>query len=61
MPGWHLVPFTYGYALTMHKAQGSEWNDVLVINENDYFLGGYDHRWLYTAITRAVERFTLVA
>jgi exodeoxyribonuclease-5 len=40
----------YGYALTCHKAQGGEWNNV-------YLHPGYrkdDMRWLYTAVTRAV-------
>jgi exodeoxyribonuclease-5 len=47
-------PFTWGYALTCHKAQGSQWNQVLVIDESEYF--GTDRwRWLYTAITRAAD------
>ena len=31
----HLLPydFTYGYAITGHKSQGSEWDKVLVIEE----------------------------
>lgn len=41
----------YAYALTVHKAQGSEWDKVLVYNEG---LFGDDYkRWMYTAITRA--------
>lgn len=40
----------YGYALTCHKAQGSEWDTIAVMAEP----GQFDHRsWLYTAITRA--------
>lgn len=51
--------FTYGYAITCHKSQGSQWRDVCVFDES--FIAGDDrHRWLYTAITRAAENLTLV-
>lgn len=49
--------FNYGYCITTHKAQGSQWGNVFVINET--FKGappnehGYNPEWLYTAITRA--------
>ena len=52
--------FDYGYALTVHKAQGSQWNDVLLFDESRAFRE-HNHRWLYTAITRAVNRLTIVA
>lgn len=58
----HLVPmdFTYGYCITCHKAQGSEWNKVLVIEENFPF-NEYEHaRWLYTAATRAIDKLVIV-
>lgn len=45
---------TYGYALTTHKSQGSQWDNVYVINEADVFRDMW-WRWLYTAITRAAE------
>ena len=51
-------PVTWGYALTCHKAQGSQWNDVLVINESSVFRGSA-RTWLYTAITRAADRVTV--
>jgi exodeoxyribonuclease-5 len=52
-------PFTFGYAITCHKSQGSQWGSVLVIDES--FVFRHDrHRWLYTAITRAAERVTVV-
>jgi exodeoxyribonuclease-5 len=51
--------FTYGYALTAHKAQGSEWDNVLVIDESRCFRDERS-RWLYTAITRASERVIVV-
>lgn len=51
--------FDYGYALTCHKAQGSQWDNVMVFDESWVFRQDR-HRWLYTAITRAAERVTVV-
>ena len=51
--------FDYGYALTVHKAQGSQWDDVIVFDESWAFRE-HRHRWLYTAITRASQRLTVV-
>ncbi len=51
--------FDYGYALTVHKAQGSQWGDVMLFDESFAF-GEHRARWLYTAITRAAERVTIV-
>jgi len=51
--------FDYGYALTVHKAQGSQWNDVVLFDESFAFRDTRS-RWLYTAITRAAERLTIV-
>ena len=51
--------FDYGYALTTHKAQGSQWNNVVLFDESYAFRDMKD-RWLYTAITRAAERITIV-
>lgn len=51
--------FDYGYALTVHKAQGSQWNDVVLFDESWAFKDTRQ-RWLYTAITRAAERLTVV-
>lgn len=52
-------PFAYGYAITCHKAQGSQWNKVLVYDESFCFRE-HRWRWLYTAVTRAAEAVTLV-
>lgn len=49
----------WGHVLTVHKAQGSEWDDVVVHDESGVFRGDGD-RWLYTGITRAAEKLTLV-
>ena len=51
---------TYGYALTCHSAQGSEWEKVLVIEESFPFDKTEHARWLYTASTRASEKLVLV-
>ena len=52
--------FDFGYAITVHKAQGSQWDSVLLYD--DKFLTWKREerkKWLYTAITRAAERFVL--
>ena len=57
-----IVPreFAFGYAITTHKAQGSEWDKVLVIEEKFPFPKEEHARWLYTAVTRASEKLVLV-
>lgn len=47
----------YGYALTCHKSQGSEWDEVLVVVEQALgaLRGIEKRRWLYTAVTRGKE------
>lgn len=55
----HSQHFDYGYALTCHKAQGSQWADVIAYDESGIFRDDA-RRWLYTAITRASERLTIV-
>lgn len=47
--------FTYGYAITCHKSQGSQWPSVVVFDESRSFRE-HAQRWLYTAITRASEK-----
>ena len=56
-----LVPreFDFAYAITCHKAQGSEWDKVLVIEERFPFDKTEHARWLYTACTRASEKLVL--
>jgi len=50
--------FDFGYALTVHKSQGSQWGDVYLFDESQAFRSdGRKH--LYTAITRAAERITI--
>ena len=56
-----LNEFDFGYALTVHKAQGSEWDRVVILDESRYWRKNATHRnWLYTGITRAAKKLTLV-
>jgi ATP-dependent exoDNAse (exonuclease V) alpha subunit len=51
--------FDYGFALTVHKAQGSQWDRVVLFDESFAFREHRD-RWLYTAITRAAQSVVVV-
>lgn len=52
--------FLYGYAITCHKSQGSEWEKVLVVEETFPFSKEEHQRWLYTAATRASEKLVII-
>jgi exodeoxyribonuclease V len=64
---------TFGQAITCHKAQGSEWKSVYVVNELPSMMWmeekqkgakaaeAQGRRWLYTAVTRASEKVTISA
>jgi exodeoxyribonuclease-5 len=57
-PGGWKTAFAFGYALTVHKAQGSEFDKVVLVDE-------YTRRedrvaWLYTAITRAKKQILVL-
>ena len=67
-----IAKMTFAQAVTVHKAQGSEWGNVLVVDESGKheWLAKKDgkseadaqrhgRRWLYTAITRAAQSVTL--
>lgn len=51
-----LVQMDFGYTITVHKSQGSEWDKVLVKAER---MNDMD-KWLYTALTRARNECVLV-
>ena len=52
--------FDFGYAITVHKSQGSEWDRVVLFEEQ--FMDREDYKkWLYTGITRAKERLFLIS
>jgi exodeoxyribonuclease-5 len=49
----------YAYCLTAHKSQGSEWDEVVALEQID---SRWDaKRWRYTVATRAKERLTYCA
>lgn len=52
--------FNYGYAITCHKSQGSQWDNVLVYEENFPFEKEEHARWLYTAATRSAKKLVLI-
>lgn len=49
--------FDYGYSLTVHKSQGSQWNNVLLFDE---WNRPDRKQWLYTGITRAAEKIQVI-
>jgi hypothetical protein len=63
-PWWNCLCAKFGYASTCHKAQGGEWDEVFVDPETSS--RGRSRsvetlRWLYTVITRAKTRLTILA
>ena len=48
----------YGYALTVHKSQGSQFDSVFLFDESSVFRSD-SRRWLYTGITRAATQLTI--
>jgi len=48
-----LIESSWGYAITCHKAQGSQWENVVVYDDGLSRTAEDRNRWLYTAITRA--------
>jgi exodeoxyribonuclease-5 len=51
--------FDFGYAITCHKSQGSQWGRVAVVDEGGVFREKAAH-WRYTAVTRAAQQLTLI-
>lgn len=54
-----LNRFEYGYCISCHKAQGSEFKSAIVFDES-YAFKEDANRWLYTAITRAKDKLIIV-
>lgn len=50
--------FTYSYAATCHKMQGDQEKAVFVLDQSKCF-PGQEKAWLYTSITRSIERVTV--
>ncbi len=60
-PYFKALRLKFGYAITCHKAQGSEWNQVLVkCKTNQSQLSAGYFRWFYTAITRTAQKLYLL-
>ena len=58
---YNALQLKYANAVTCHKAQGGQWKCVFI--DNPFWqdeLGTDDLKWLYTAMTRAVEKIYLV-
>jgi exodeoxyribonuclease-5 len=51
--------FDYGYVLTCHKSQGSQFKNVVLFDES-YIARAHRARWLYTGITRAEHSVKVV-
>jgi exodeoxyribonuclease-5 len=49
----------YGYCITVHKAQGSQWDSVVVRDESWCFKE-HSKNWLYTAVTRAAKELVVI-
>lgn len=62
-PYYNALQVKFGYAVTCHKAQGGQWPSVFVdmgyIPPDAYSTADF-FRWLYTAVTRATRRLTLI-
>lgn len=56
-----LIETVWGWAITCHKAQGSQWQDVIVVDDGLARTLEDRNRWLYTAITRAERGLVLFA
>jgi len=57
-PGLQYLRWVYGYAITCHKAQGSGWDTVVVLDS--YYMPTDARRWRYTAATRARKNLIVV-
>ena len=55
-----LYEVDFGYAITCHKSQGSQWDKVIVFEE---YLGDreFHKQWLYTAVTRSAQKLIIVS
>lgn len=60
-PFYNALQLKYANAITCHKSQGGQWKCVFIDNPlwQEEF-GVDDYKWLYTAITRAVEKVYLI-
>ena len=60
--GYTVDFFDYGYMISVHKSQGSEWNKVVLFEQRtSRWDDKYYTKWLYTAITRAKEKLFIIS
>lgn len=60
-PYVNALQVKYGYAITGHKSQGGQWENVIIAFEPDYANDPQTYlRWTYTVFTRAAERVFLL-
>jgi len=57
----NLTEATFGWAITGHKAQGSQWENVIVWDDGLGRTESDRRRWLYTVITRAERGLVILA
>ncbi|UTC29905.1 ATP-dependent DNA helicase [Bajunvirus bajun] len=53
------IEIDWAYAITVHKSQGSQWDDVVLIDESSVFRQDADNH-LYTGVTRAAKTLTVL-
>ena len=61
-PYFNALQVKFAYALTCHKTQGGQWENVFIDQGylTDAMINPEFGRWLYTAVTRATKRVYLV-
>jgi exodeoxyribonuclease V len=53
--------FEYGYAISVHKSQGSEWDNIVLFEQkSSHWDDNYYAKWLYTGITRARNKLFII-
>jgi hypothetical protein len=55
-PYFQCLKIKYGYAVTCHKAQGGEWENVFTVWDYPTYKNKSFYRWAYTAVTRASKK-----
>ena len=54
--------FDYGYCISVHKSQGSEWDRIVLFEQRNKYQDDNQYaRWLYTAITRAKTKLLIIS
>jgi exodeoxyribonuclease-5 len=56
-----LIETSWGYAITVHKSQGSSWDNVILFDDGFGRTATDRNRWLYTAITRAEKGLVILS